>query len=203
MLSVLNYTPAPYPVRFFSTNQSHFAKMDTLYLIVPGISNSSENHWQSIWEREFPDKFRRIEQREWNTPVCSDWIDTIESEVAAAGPPNVVLVAHSLGCTAVAQWALKYGTKIKGALLVAPSDCEAPTYTFDTKGFTPIPLSKLPFTSIVVASTNDEYVSLERAKFFADAWGSELVSVGDRGHINLNAGFGPWDEGLEILRRLD
>ena len=177
--------------------------MDKLYLIVPGISNSSENHWQSIWEREFPNRFQRIHQKEWDNPVCSDWIDTIERDVAAAGRQNVVLVAHSLGCTAVAQWAQKYGTKIKGALLVAPSDCEAPTYTFDTKGFTPIPLSKLPFMSIVVASTNDEYVSFERAKFFADAWGSELVNVGEKGHINLNAGFGAWDEGLEILKRSD
>lgn len=177
--------------------------MDTLYLIVPGISNSSENHWQSLWERAFPDKFRRIEQREWNAPVCSAWIEKIENDVATAGPLNVVLVAHSLGCTAVAQWAQKYDTKIKGALLVAPSDCEAPTYTFDTKGFAPIPLSKLPFKSIVVASTNDEYVSFERAKFFADTWGSELVNVGEKGHINLNAGFGAWDEGLEILKGLD
>lgn len=68
---------------------------------------------------------------------------------------------------AVAQWAAKYGTRIAGALLVAPSDVEAETYTFDTNGFAPIPLEPLPFRSIVAASTNDKYVSFERARFFA------------------------------------
>jgi len=177
--------------------------MKTIYLTVPGVTNSSLQHWQSLWEKEFPEKFQRIEQKEWNTPICADWLEKIEADVQKATPETVVLVAHSLGCTAVAHWARKFGTRIKGALLVAPSDCEAATYNFDTKGFTPIPLEKLPFVSLVVASTDDEYVSLERARQFADAWGSEFVNVGAKGHINFGAGFGEWNEGLELLKKLD
>jgi len=177
--------------------------METIYLTVPGVTNSSPQHWQSLWEKEFPERFRRIEQKEWDTPVCADWIEKIESDVQNAKPETVVLIAHSLGCTAVTHWARKFGTRIKGALLVAPSDCEAVTYTFDTKGFAPIPLDKLPFKSLVVASTNDEYVSLERARQFADAWGSEFVNVGAKGHINFGAGFGEWNEGLKLLKKLD
>ena len=177
----------------------------TLYLTVPGITNSSENHWQSRWEREWPDRFRRIEQAEWNTPKVEDWIAKIESDVQAARPEIVVLIAHSLGCIAAAHWSRKYGTRIKGALLVAPSDCETEKYrgTFDSKGFDPVPLDRLPFRSVVVASTNDEWVSLERAKQFADEWGSEFVDVGEKGHINPGSGYGDWDEGLELLKRLD
>ncbi len=174
--------------------------METIYLTVPGVTNSSANHWQSLWEKEFPEKFRRIEQAEWHTPICDDWIET---EVRKASPEKVVLVAHSLGCTAVALWTKRFGTRIKGGFLVAPSDCEAETYNFDTKGFAPIPLGKLPFKSLVAASTNDEYVSFERAKQFADAWGSEFFNVGAKGHINTSAGFGEWSEGLELLKNLD
>ncbi len=177
--------------------------METFYLTVPGVTNSSPQHWQSLWEKEFPEKFRRIEQKEWNTPVCADWIKTIEAEVQKANPETVVLVAHSLGCTAVAHWARKFGTKIKGAFLVAPSDCEAESYNFDTKGFAPIPLDAMPFKSLVVASSNDEYVSLERAERFAVAWGSEFINVGAKGHINFGAGFGEWNEGLKLLKKLD
>lgn len=177
--------------------------MKIIYLTVPGVTNSSPQHWQSLWEREFPEKFRRIEQKEWDAPVCADWIEKIESDVQAANPESVVLVAHSLGCTAVAHWARRFGTKIKGAFLVAPSDCEAESYNFDTKGFAPIPLEKLPFKSLVVASTNDEYVSLPRARQFADAWGSEFVNVGAKNHVNADAGFGEWDEGLKFLKILD
>lgn len=176
---------------------------ESVYLTVPGVTNSSPQHWQSLWERNFPEKFRRIEQKEWNSPVCDDWIATIEKEVRKCEPETVVLIAHSLGCTTVAQWAKKFGTQIKGAFLVAPSDVEAPAYNFDTKGFAPIPLEKLPFKSLVVASTNDEYISLERARQFADAWGSDFVSVGAKGHINAASGFGEWNEGLEILKKLD
>lgn len=177
--------------------------METIYLTVPGVTNSSPQHWQSLWEREFPERFRRIEQKEWDTPVCADWIEKIESDVQEENPKLVVLVAHSLGCTAVAHWARKFGTQIKGALLVAPSDCEAASYNFDTKGFAPVPFDKLPFRSLVAAGTNDEYVSLTRARQFADAWGSEFVNVGAKGHINFAAGFGEWNEGLELLKRLD
>ncbi len=177
--------------------------MKIRYLIIPGLGNSSPEHWQSLWEKEFPEKFRRIEQAEWETPICDDWIETIEKEVQRESPENVVLIAHSLGCTAVVHWAKKFGTKIKGAFLVAPSDCEAETYNFDTKGFAPIPLEKLPFKSLVAASENDEYVSLERAEQFADAWGSLFINVGAKGHINANSGFGEWNEGLELLKNLD
>ncbi|HVE56197.1 MAG TPA: alpha/beta hydrolase [Pyrinomonadaceae bacterium] len=177
--------------------------MKTVYLVVPGVTNSSPQHWQSLWEKQFPERFRRIEQAEWDTPVCDDWTKTIETEVRKESPERVVLVAHSLGCTAVAHWAKRFGTRIKGAVLVAPSDCEAETYNFDTKGFAPIPLEKLPFPSLVIASENDEYISLTRARQFAGAWGSEIINVGAKGHINAAAGFGEWSEGLELLKRLD
>ncbi len=177
--------------------------MSTIYLTVPGLTNSGPQHWQTLWENKFPEEFYRIGQENWDTPVCSDWTDQIELEVQMRKPENVVLVAHSLGSIAVAHWAGEYGTAIKGAFLVAPADCEAETFIFDTKGFAPVPLARLPFRSLVVASANDEYVSFERAKFFADAWGSEFVNLGDKGHINADAGFGEWNEGLELLKRLD
>lgn len=179
--------------------------MGTIYLIVPGVTNSSEGHWQSIWEREFPAKFRRIEQAEWDAPKVEDWIAKIELDVQELGAENVVIVAHSLGSVAVAYWSKRYGTAIKGALLVAPSDCETEKYrsSFDSKGFDPVPLDKLAFPSIVVASTDDEWISFDRAKHFAEAWGSDFVNVGDKGHINGSSGYGVWDEGLEILKRLD
>jgi predicted alpha/beta hydrolase family esterase len=91
---------------------------------------------------------------------------------------------------------------VRGALLVAPSDLEAPLYPAGMDGFIPLPLDPLPFPTIVVASTNDEWVTLERATFFADEWGSRLVNVGDRGHVNSASALGSWPEGQELLRSL-
>ena len=89
--------------------------------------------------------------------------------------------------------------RIAGALLVAPSDTDAPSYPGCTTGFQPMRLERLPFPSIVIASTDDPYVSPERARQFATAWGSDYTEIGNAGHINGDAGYGPWPEGEKLL----
>ena len=174
----------------------------TNYLIVPGLGNSDTDHWQTYFQNS-GNNFYRVEQQEWDAPTCTDWIETIDRKVAEFDPATVVLVGHSLGCSTIAHWATKYDRKIKGALLVAPSDLEAPQYTFPAIGFSPIPLDKLNFKTIVVASTDDIWVSIDRAKFFAEKWGSEFINIGNAGHINSASGHKNWDEGLAILKEFD
>lgn len=171
------------------------------YFIVPGLGNSGPEHWQTFFENS-ANNFQRIEQQEWDAPACSEWIANIDRAIEQYDPETVVLIGHSLGCTAIAQWAKKYGRKIKAALLVAPSDIENPVYTFPATGFSPIPLMPFNFKTIVVASSNDPWVSLERATYFASHWGSELVNIGDAGHINAASGHWQWQEGLSILKKL-
>jgi len=68
-----------------------------------------------------------------------------------------------------------------------------------------MPLQKLPFRSVVVASTDDPYVTLERAEFFARSWGSRLIKISNAGNINTASGHGPWPQGeawLDQLREL-
>ena len=174
----------------------------THYFIVPGLGNSGPQHWQTYFEQSGAD-FQRINQQEWDSPDCEDWIETIDRAIAAYDPSKVILVGHSLGCTAIAQWAARFKKKIKAALLVAPSDLESVQYQFPIKGFVPIPLNRINFKTIVVASSDDQWVSLERAKFFADNWGSEFINIGDAGHINTASGHHQWDEGLRILKTLE
>jgi predicted alpha/beta hydrolase family esterase len=171
------------------------------YLIVPGLGNSGPEHWQTYFQNS-GDNFYRIEQQEWDSPTCETWIETIDEKVLAFDVSTVVLIGHSLGCVAIAHWAAKYNRQIKGALLVAPSDFEDSQYTFLATGFAPIPLDKISFKTIVVASADDVWVSLERAKFFADSWGSEFINIGNAGHINTSSGHNNWDEGMSILKTI-
>jgi uncharacterized protein len=173
----------------------------TNYLLVPGLGNSGPEHWQTYFEN-LGDNFYRVEQQEWDAPICEDWIETIDKKVSAFDSSTVVLIGHSLGCSTIAHWAKKYKKQIKGALLVAPSDLEAPQYTFPAIGFTPIPIDKINFKTIVVASENDVWVSLERANFFAKNWGSEFINIGNAGHINVASGHTNWEEGVELLKKL-
>jgi serine hydrolase len=174
---------------------------EIIVLNVPGLYNSGPQHWQSLWEKDEPERFRRVQQKEWEKPKAQEWIAELDRAVVAAGP-DVVLTAHSLGCCSIALWARKHKRTIRGALLVAPSDTERVTYPKGTRGFKPMPLHPLPFPSIVVASSNDPRVSQARAKKFAKAWGSRYVCIGEAGHINADSGYGPWPGGLQLLRSL-
>jgi uncharacterized protein len=168
--------------------------------ILPGLNNSGPQHWQTYWENEYG--FIRINQRNWDTPVCEDWISTIDETISGYPLEQVILIGHSLACCTIVHWANKYKRRIKAALLVGPSDVDAPSYPKGTTGFMPMPLNKLPFNSIVIASNNDEYVSNERAHLFADSWGSQIVNVGDKGHINSASNLGNWPQGYAILQTL-
>ncbi|QKG53988.1 RBBP9/YdeN family alpha/beta hydrolase [Hymenobacter sp. BRD67] len=172
----------------------------THFFIVPGLGSSGPEHWQSYFERQNPD-FTRIQQREWDAPDKDDWVATLEQALAGEDLSQVVLIAHSLGCVTVAHWANTYGHRIKGALLVAPADVDTSSFAaFPTTGFGPMPLQRLPFPSKVVASTTDEWVSVARARQFAEAWGSKLILLEAAGHLNAASGHGNWPAGLELLR---
>lgn len=173
--------------------------MECDVLVLAGLWDSGPQHWQTLWEKQHPN-WQRAPHRDWINPERHEWVAELDAAIAAsdAGPP--ILVAHSLACALVAHWAASDSTlRIAGAFLVAPSDVEAPSYPEEAVGWAPMPMRKLPFPSIVVASSNDEYVSLERARAFAEAWGSRFVEIGEAGHINGASGYGAWPEGEKML----
>jgi uncharacterized protein len=172
-------------------------------LIIPGLGDSGPQHWQSLWEARHPE-YQRVRQTDWERPRSTDWVSNLDAEISAANQP-VVLVAHSMGCIAVIHWAATNGNgnkHVAAALLVSPPDVEAATIPTGPTGFAPCPLIRLPFKSIVVASTNDPFATFGRVKTFAAAWGGELVILELAGHINAASGHGPWPEGELLLDQL-
>ena len=174
-------------------------------LILPGLGDSGPDHWQSHWQRRDA-ACRRVHQDEWDTPHCDDWVARLDATMADQRDP-VVFAAHSSACALVAHWAARAAperlARVRGALLVAPSDPDHPNYPPGPRGFGPVPLAPLPFASTLVASADDRYVSPQRARAYADAWGSAFALIDNAGHINAASGFGPWPQGyawLEALR---
>jgi len=172
----------------------------TTVLLVPGLGNSGPQHWQTFWAQRY--HYPRVEQADWQHPVGPTWVQALDDAIGQVAGP-VLLVAHSLGCATVAHWAQQFGASaVVGALLVAPADVDRPDFPAEVTGFAPMPLQALPFPSIVVASTTDEFVSLPQAMTFAAAWGSELVNVGAQGHLNAASALGDWPAGHHLLARL-
>ncbi len=178
---------------------------DADILIVPGYTNSGPEHWQTRWQSKLSTA-RRVEQAEWSKPVREDWTANIVEAVNAAERP-VVLVAHSLGVPAMIHGIPQFRTPVAGAFLVAPPDVANPDIRpRHLMTFGPYPRDPLPFPSITIASRNDPYCAFEVAEDIAAAWGSKFIDAGEAGHLNAEAGFGPWPEGsmtfAQFLSRL-
>ena len=172
---------------------------DFSVLILPGLGGAGEDHWQTHWERAFPD-FVRVQQADWEGPAYEDWAPRLTEAVMKA-PRPAVLVAHSLGTSLTMKWAFDEpaaAARVAGAFLVAPSDRDRYRVQnrAEPRGFGQMILKRLPFPSMVIASGNDDRVSLERAQAFAGAWGSTLINAGNFGHLGSAAKLGLWPAGL-------
>lgn len=172
-------------------------------VLIPGLRNSGEMHWQTIWQNQFPEQFLRVEQDNWDEPNCEIWIQKIEETLADYNKSELTLIGHSIGCIAIVFWLNKFKHKVKGLLLVAPSDADKVGFPKYIAGFSPIPLNKLNSPSILVASNNDHVTSLKRSMEFANNWGSKLLNLENAGHIEEKSGFGQWKEGFDFLKKFE
>ena len=183
------------------------ANISPTILIVPGLRDHVADHWQTLLEQKVPNAVS-VPRMERDKLSCAAWVAKLDASLAAIEGP-VVLVAHSAGVMITVHWAQRHRRPIHGALLAAPPDFESPLPAgYPTQDvlrendWLPTPRARLPFPSIVAASTNDPLGRYERIAELAAAWGSRLVDVGAVGHLNPAAGFGEWPRAQEFIREL-
>jgi hypothetical protein len=167
----------------------------TTTLIVPGLNSSGAAHWQTWFESQIPDAIRVI-QGDWKRANLSEWSSRVRREISRR-PGPILIAAHSFGALAAVQAAEDYRERIVGALLVAPADPEKFGVTHV------LPAGPLGFPATIVASSNDPWLRFDRATDLAIQWGADLVALGNAGHVNAEAGYGPWPLGLALLRQLE
>lgn len=182
----------------------YYPEDEPMVLIVPGLNNSGPDHWQTHWQRDLA-LCRRVELGGWDDPRRNTWVNQLNLAIHKAGRP-VLLVAHSLGCHAVAWWneyeRPEAGGPVVGALLVAPPDVEANGVDSRLGRFAPVMRQPLPFPSILAASRNDPYIAFGRARRLARIWKSRFLDVGWLGHINADSRIGDWPFGRFLLDQL-
>lgn len=187
------------------------------HLIIPGLNNSGPAHWQSFWAKSLSDT-SRVVQRNWDDPKKSEWMETLDQAIAGL-TSDTILIGHSLGTVISALWLTEvYGRGgavgnaangivanpgarfVKGAFLVSASDADSVDII---KDFAPMPLQKMPVPTWLICSEDDPFVSMERSKQFAEAWGAHLECVGALGHINAKSNLGEWEQGRKLLAEFE
>jgi predicted alpha/beta hydrolase family esterase len=181
-------------------------------LVIPGLNDSGPAHWQTWLQGHFSRRAVRVEQDDWASTDLARWSRKIGVTLALHPQARWVAVAHSFGCLALLHHlaqrdATKVNQGVRSALLVAPADPEK----FGLAGR--LPQSHLAIPSVLLASETDPWMKFETALSWSRLWGSQLISLGDAGHINAEAGFGPLPpaktlveamvQRLERERRLD
>jgi uncharacterized protein len=180
-------------------------------LLVPGLRDAVAQHWQTLLESAL----RSEEQPVCCVPPmgrddldCARKVAAIEQTAMEISGP-IVIVAHSGGCIMVAHWALQTQRPVRGALLATPPDFESPMPTgyptidaLRQGGWLPVPRQNLPFPSMVAASRNDPLGRFARVEGLAGDWGSELIDLGQVGHLNPASGFGEWPMSRQLIARL-
>jgi predicted alpha/beta hydrolase family esterase len=168
--------------------------LDFRILVVPGLHGSGPAHWQTRWQQLYP-CFERVEQARWDAPDLAAWSAQLDGVLRKSAQPTLI-VAHSFGCLAAIHGARCWAPNVKGALLVAPAN----PYRFGVAEL--LREAVTPFPAVLVASTNDPWMDLESAVYWAEVWHCELANVGALGHINADSGLGDWRLGLSLLQRL-
>ncbi|MDP8985060.1 MAG: alpha/beta fold hydrolase [Pseudomonadota bacterium] len=168
-------------------------------LLVPGIGNSGPGHWQSLWQAKHS-HVDRVMQRDWDHPVCNEWVETLDQAVEqAAAPP--ILVAHSLGCLTVAHWAARSDRPCFAVLLVAVPNPGGPDFPRVAIGFGTVPPALREHRVTVVSSDDDPYATTAYTEEQVALWGAEHVRLSQGGHINALSGLGDWPDGWAIVER--
>ena len=169
-------------------------------VVVPGLHGSGAEHWQT-WLQSQVDGAVRVEQDAWSVPDLERWSDRLAQVVDELGPGPHVLVAHSFGCLATLHAAARRPAWSRSQLLmVAPAEPDKFGVAHR------LPQAPLALDSCVVGSDNDPWMPAAEAHGWARRWGSDWINLGNAGHINVDAGYGPFalarDWTLHALRRL-
>ncbi|MBY4588488.1 alpha/beta hydrolase [Rhizobium redzepovicii] len=166
-------------------------------IILPGIGDSGDAHWQTRWEISNP-AMRRFQPADWDKPDLADWISALDRAVGASATPPL-LVAHSLACLLVAHWQQLSSLDVAGAFLVAVPDPKSASFPAEAAGFGNPPSKKMRFPTLIIASADDPFGSLDYVRTRANLWGSGLVEIGPFGHINGQSGLENWGQGKALL----
>jgi serine hydrolase len=166
---------------------------------VHGLEGSGPQHWQSWLAGRLRDRGLDVAYpslSDADHPRVEVWLDELDAELARLSAAETTVLCHSLGSLLwLHHAATRPRPQVARALLVAPPQPDVEDT--DSVGFRPTPLdrdgvARAARDTLVVCSTNDPWSSREQSERIGAETGVEIDWLEDAGHINTDAGFGPW-----------
>jgi len=171
-------------------------------LLLHGWGGSDFPHWQSWLAGEIAKDYGIVSFFKFDSPefpIKKEWKDQLKKHLKDFNPD--IVICHSL---ANLLWFHMCNEekmiKIKKLFLVAVPSLK--NEIAEVKTFFPIKVPKNLYAenTILIASTDDPYMSLQEAKELQLLLDIPIKVLQDAKHINAQSGYGEWDWILQQLR---
>jgi predicted alpha/beta hydrolase family esterase len=169
------------------------------FLLIHGLEGSGPEHWQSWLATRLSARGLDVAYPslpDADSPRLELWLDALDAELARLPTAETTVLCHSLGSLLWLHHAARQpAAQVARALLVAPPQHDeevAPSV-----GFRPTPLDRDGVAAAaretqLVCSTNDPWCPPLTSRRIGDATGIPINWLENAGHINTDAGYGPW-----------
>ncbi|MBN2838674.1 MAG: alpha/beta hydrolase [Fusobacteriaceae bacterium] len=178
------------------------------FVIIHGLNGSPVGHWQDFLYRELNTKNYRVyfpQFSENSYPRLNVWLNEL-NKLEEHIHSNTVIIAHSMGVILWLYYLEKYrNTKVLKTILVAPPSNDFLRNHIYTEEFSNFPLNKGLLrksckNNLLIASRGDKYCPETAKEIFVKSLELEYKELpSTAGHINIESGFGKWEEIFEIV----
>jgi predicted alpha/beta hydrolase family esterase len=172
-------------------------RLSRSFLILHGLEGSGPDHWQSWLAERLRDRGERVAYPDLPDPYDpkpDEWLAALQPELAALEGDRVVL-CHSLGCLLWLLNARDGAVDVADrVLLVAPpcTDRVEAVVRFRPDGVTAEHARAAAAATRMLCSDKDEYCPAGAANTFGEPLELDYAVVPGGGHLNPDAGYGPW-----------
>ncbi len=165
------------------------------FLLLHGYGGTHPEHWQGYLENNLKEEGRNVLFPIFpnpSEPKLDEWLPFLESELREVNSSELVIAAHSLGCSLWLQYIAKHPeVKPKKIFLVSPplNDCGI----MEISSFFPLPTLDLSNQNTqIIGSDNDNFILKEEFKTLAENLEVPLKIIPGAGHINAPM-HGDWE----------
>jgi predicted alpha/beta hydrolase family esterase len=162
------------------------------FLILHGLMGSGPGHWQTWLAARLRADSERVaypDLPDADMPSLRSWCGALRGELEALPEGETIVICHSLACLLWFHHIAGGGAQATRVLLAAPPSESAGVPQIAE--FFPVPVPALPGARLV-CSDDDPYCPEGAHALYAGPLGVPVDVIPGAGHLNPEAGYGPW-----------